>query len=1680
MAVFLFHSNSAFAEEDLNSEKNISIEQIEESTLLEEIPHIQAADSDFESIAAPMSFSSSPDAPEPISNPPKTNPFQFGHDIANNLHVDFFSGSANFSIPFEIPKGRKNSTPNISLNYSSNNHSFDTQIAYGWSLPVSAISRISKKGTDKLYSEDHFSMSIFGSGAELIAVNNAKTQYAAQTESNFTKYEYLNNSWVATDKDATKYFFGTSANSQQSDPNNGTKIYRWMLAKLEDIHGNTMEFSYFKDSGQVYIEHIRYSGFGNDTGIYEIKFIRSLRSIPHESYQSGFKVETKYHISTIELWLHSKDQVQFVKKLSLQYIKNGAVELLQSVQIQSENLSLPATSFNYYTGKENTPDQKIHLLKKITLPFGGTKTLLYKPSTTYRPNGLHANTNLPFVIHTLHKLTSFDPIANESFTQTYSYEGGHYFYDPSNPFIKEYAGFHSVSITDPYENLTKKFFHQSEYAPDNSQSALGGEFEDHISKKGKLYREEIYEGENSLLEVSIHTWDKRKEYDTNEEEERWFPFLSKSVKRIYETTDHPISSAQSFTYDDYGNTTELKDYGEVEVLDNSGEFKDIKNDLINSENTYIYLENPYIVSHTSMETVKDIYGDIISQTQWFYDNLGFGSLLKGNITEIKKRSDVDGNFISTKYTYNKYGLVESMTNPRGFKTRYSYDTYNLYPFEIINSYNHKETHEYDYRFGSLLQTTDPNGNIQKWEQDPFGRLTKYLVSDLDNINQLSLSLENSYYFSESVPYTKSIEYGNNYAKESRSYVNGFGKTLQVRTEAEAENIVVSNSRYDFYENVRYSSYPFFHNSFSYVNIEENEKPGIYSKYDAMNRLVELRSPLGIKSITYFPEKQVHNDENNNSKDLYYDIRGNLTQVIEYLGENTYSTIYSYDLLGNLVKTKDANGNIAYKKYNLLSQNIYNELLHRANEQNIKFWRYEYDANGNIKKSTDPSGNIIDYRYDALDRLTSEKNGREVLTSFAYDASLYGIGKLSSISTKNYSKNLVYDIHGNLVEENIGIDGESYKTEFLYHNNNRLLSTIYPQGGIVVYGYNNAGYLENLRFDNDLLISDINYAPTGAIAKIIYGNGSISENIFDEQQNYRLIQKTTTSGEKELQNLHYTYDAVGNILSVKELNNNSLLSREASYIYDDLYRLTDAHIVSVKNNEDTLRKYEYDPVGNMTFRTDAGAYAYNASHPHAVSSVGDISYTYDASGNMRTRGDASMEWDIKNRLQKYSSNGKDISYSYNEARERVTKYDASSLEKTVYVNNYFHKEAKEEKRFIYAGDLKVATISKRKDSYTACSIPSSGDFVVSNSCSIGRDTKIPANIIVKSPAVLTIESPYILEVDLKNFSLLVKDGAGVLIKQGAALRQTSSNVFDIALEGKNYTAYHHLDHLTGASVDTNEDAKVLEEIDYFPFGDVRIENTLGTYENDFTFTGQEFDDESDLYYYGSRYYDSHIGRFTSVDPWEGDISDPQSWNKFSYVKNNPLIYVDPSGENPFAIPLLAVAEEALAVVTGAIAGIIIGDKIADTNITTTPAENPSSNAPTTVPGITNNNPSNTSLPGSSYEGLSSTELPSGGVDTLRSTSIPALEPAKTGCGVNMSCASEENRIPTPDNSDDFIKLKGGQGWKAKDGKIWKKSHTSHKGEKWKTFDKSTKGGTRNSNKKSGKRKSISNDGKVVGK
>jgi RHS repeat-associated protein len=119
-----------------------------------------------------------------------------------------------------------------------------------------------------------------------------------------------------------------------------------------------------------------------------------------------------------------------------------------------------------------------------------------------------------------------------------------------------------------------------------------------------------------------------------------------------------------------------------------------------------------------------------------------------------------------------------------------------------------------------------------------------------------------------------------------------------------------------------------------------------------------------------------------------------------------------------------------------------------------------------------------------------------------------------------------------------------------------------------------------------------------------------------------------------------------------------------------------------------------------------------------------------------------------------------------------------------------------------------------------------------------------------------------------------------------------------------TSYITADALGSPRVITAQDQSVKARHDYLPFGE-EIPAGYGSrtasqgYVADGLrqkFTGKERDSESGLDYFGARYYASALGRFTGVDSFFGVMRNPQTLNRYAYVLNNPLRYIDPTGHS----------------------------------------------------------------------------------------------------------------------------------------------------------------------------------------
>jgi RHS repeat-associated protein len=122
--------------------------------------------------------------------------------------------------------------------------------------------------------------------------------------------------------------------------------------------------------------------------------------------------------------------------------------------------------------------------------------------------------------------------------------------------------------------------------------------------------------------------------------------------------------------------------------------------------------------------------------------------------------------------------------------------------------------------------------------------------------------------------------------------------------------------------------------------------------------------------------------------------------------------------------------------------------------------------------------------------------------------------------------------------------------------------------------------------------------------------------------------------------------------------------------------------------------------------------------------------------------------------------------------------------------------------------------------------------------------------------------------------------------------TTKYLGDVAKKSDGQVLFYHRDHLHSVHVITDSAGARVQLIEYDPWG--RISRQEGNVDVSHRFTDQEFDSETGLYYFDHRYYDPVLARFTSPDPFVPYPMNPQSFNRYSYVMNNPVNRVDPDG------------------------------------------------------------------------------------------------------------------------------------------------------------------------------------------
>ncbi|HRI11720.1 MAG TPA: RHS repeat-associated core domain-containing protein [Verrucomicrobiota bacterium] len=413
-------------------------------------------------------------------------------------------------------------------------------------------------------------------------------------------------------------------------------------------------------------------------------------------------------------------------------------------------------------------------------------------------------------------------------------------------------------------------------------------------------------------------------------------------------------------------------------------------------------------------------------------------------------------------------------------------------------------------------------------------------------------------------------------------------------------------------------------------------------------------------------------------------------------------------------------------------------------------------------------------------------------------------------------------------------------------------------------------------------------------------------------------KPNSSTSKHL-DLTYTFDRVSNVKSIADgaaTHSGALSSSRSGLLYDDLHRLT-----SVTYSATGLTKtLGYDHLGNLRTNTHLASgqtYTYG-TRPHAVTAAGGKTYAYDACGNMITRGSDTLQYDEENHLTAYISGSSYVFYGYSAEGARLYKDHATVGQRTLYLGSHYEVRNGQKLCHVYAGGRRVATFEPQGGLAKTLGLPPSWDsrFERLNEWASwpfqeGRTgPSLMMGMLVGLLAVCRgmVPSSSPAGMVLRDLELHRREGSRrqrwlevPSFGQAGITAAVIAGLLACPLTGQaeanlptNVFCYFLTDHLGSTSLVTDRAGVEVQHFENEAFGKQSGQTSTTNYQFSNRYTGQTYDAESNLYYYGARYYDAEIGRFIQADTIVPDPGDGQSLNRYSYVNNNPYKYTDPTG------------------------------------------------------------------------------------------------------------------------------------------------------------------------------------------
>lgn len=908
-----------------------------------------------------------------------------------------------------------------------------------------------------------------------------------------------------------------------------------------------------------------------------------------------------------------------------------------------------------------------------------------------------------------------------------------------------------------------------------------------------------------------------------------------------------------------------------------------------------------------------------------FQGLPMGEVTHGFLTRTEVKVDNAGKVLqSLRQRRDEYGNSVEVIMPNGsvaddknHRRRYTYDANGLFlsATEILledaqGAYSLRRESRYDERWQKPSLLSDwvvwrddmalTSDNATTIVYDRLGRIAQKVMPGDD---EMTPTEEYTYDLGDpfsSVSFKQRATRNGAIDEQSTMCFDGKGRKYQMRTRLSNDNWLVTGFSVFNARGAEVESYqPYRSNSGDCEATPPAGVPSTRTTYDGLFRPLEktladasIYGEASVERFEYLPlEERFFDAEDTVSGGAhedtplvrYTDGLGRLVKMERTLKENGQKVVASYqmhyDNTGSFTGYTDPTGTRHELEVDLADRVV------SISNPNFGKMEFTYSDSGKELERRDPRGIVRKSAYDGADRLIERWNDADrdgTLVTWAYDVAgdcavtecTQLANRLARVtyplrdadgSVSAGSRRYGYDSRGRKIFEATQWGELSLPSTMTYDNQDRMTKLVHPDTFELDVTYDGIGRPESI----EQFVEAIRYTDDGMLAGLDYVNGAKSDLTYDAMLRPVTLINRDGAG-KVLESFAYTRDRLGSITDVQDLSERTDVPGAAmAFTYDAWYRLVKAEMAAGVSGEETI-DYGYSLNDNVTSITSSlmaaspahvGALSYDAARPNAVSQAGDISYDYNAFGQMVARGGAQMTWDYLDRMTAYVNDSLTSHYMYAEGEKIAAELTDDGM--TLYVSDTFE---------VRDG---IATSYARQERQR-----------------VGRN---------QSTLLMTQIYPDVVADETINAADAYALESGAAADASFAPAATTERLLGAAaarmlVEEQGEKAFFQYDHLGSVTIATNQGGEVLGQRGFYPTGVVRWEQG---HVDPYGFTGQEHM-KSGMLRFQFRFLDPKVGRWASFDPkfFVVDIAAMdqvgEATTGYAYVANNFTNSVDPLG------------------------------------------------------------------------------------------------------------------------------------------------------------------------------------------